>query len=500
MPIFLLFSLVFTMGASATTFTLTEATLQKMAAKGSPQLDQIEAAFLASQLQDKQTQEIYAPEVFGSATYSETNEKAIIPFQPVFSPIFQSELGVRKNLPQGLSATASVIADQRSAGRTSFTGQFSDVTTATLRFTLQVDLWKNLLGRVSKAQLLSAELEGKRSKLELEIQQKTFDLSLRRVFWALVANQEAQKISNELLKAAEKQLEDASLRLKNAVAEADEVARNRAQVASRQGGILYLQYQRQNLIRQLKNLLPELAGHEDIQVAGYDIQKTIGQVMVCTATIASQSQTPYDFTLYDEVIDLLKNIKKQSQTLNNRYAGPDVSLYGTVKTTGVDSVATTPDANGVSGFRGSYGGAREDFENNNRFGYEVGLSFSVPLGSVKASTEEVKRRYDDKRLEAQIAQTEAQVVNTHSTLVKTIEYLNQVSRAQRESSEQLQKRLGLMRKKYQQARVDINDVIQDQDAFLNSELTAIDTRLAILNTLFDYLAVFTNTPCELNRK
>jgi hypothetical protein len=56
-----------------------------------------------------------------------------------------------------------------------------------------------------------------------------------------------------------------------------------------------------------------------------------------------------------------------------------------------------------------------------------------------------------------------------------------------------------MRKKYVQARASVNDLVQDQDALLNSELATIDTQLQILNVLFDYLAIFTETPCSFNR-
>ena len=67
------------------------------------------------------------------------------------------------------------------------------------------------------------------------------------------------------------------------------------------------------------------------------------------------------------------------------------------------------------------------------------------------------------------------------------------------NTQQLEKRLKFMRKKYEQARASVNDLIQDQDALLNSELTTINTRLQILNVLFDYLVIYTDTPCEFNR-
>lgn len=472
---------------------ITEKSLITLAQKGSPQLDEIEAVFLQGSLMDKQTQEKFAPELFAEGKYAETNERAIIRFQPVFSPIAQAQLGVKKDFSQGFNASASLITDQRSAAPTDFTGHFQQVTTTTLRFTAEMDLWKNLFGRMDKAKLESAALDAKRAQMQKEISTKTFELTLRRLYWSLVANQEALGISEELLKASKEQLAEVNQRFKNSVAEADEVARNKAQVAAREASILGFRYLREDLVRQLKNLVPELVG-QDIVIGNYDIQKTIERVLACTATIATQPKTPYQYTKHDEIVGLLKEVKKNNRTLNDRYAGPDVNLYGTVKTTGVGSNPA-----GSNGFRGSYGAAREDIENTNRTGYEVGLAVTIPLGSAKSDTAEIKKLYDDKRLEANIRQSELQVETTHSALVKRIGYLTEVNRVQKINSDELKKRLGFIRKKYKQARVSINDVILDQDAFLNSELTTIDTRLAILNTIFDYLTVFTETPCELNR-
>lgn len=487
-----LFLMMFPASLWAQTQSITEAYLLKSAQQGSPQLDQIEAAFLSVAVSSGEVQEGFAPELFGQAVYSETNEQALIRFQPVFSPIAQAQLGVRQNLSHGLNTSASIVTDQRSAAPTDFTGRFNDVTTTTLRFTVQMDLWRDLFGRMSKAKLESAEFDKKRAEIEKEIQTKAFNISLRRVYWSLVANQEALKISNELLKTAQQQANETAQRFKNSVAEADEVARYNAQVSARQGSIVYLRYQRESLIKQLKNLLPELS-LKDLTFDGYDVPKTIDEVVACTALIASQKQVPYEFTKYDEVVGMLKKVKRNNQVVNSRYSDADVKLFGTAKATGVDSQPSG------AGFRGNYGGAFEDIESTNRTGYEVGVQFVLPLGDVKESTQAVKERYDEKRLEALITQNESQVANTHLQLVKSIAFLNDVIRAQKVTSQQLGLRLKGMRKKYEQARVSVNDLVLDQDSLLNTELTTIDTQLQILNTIFDYLVVYTDTPCSFNR-
>lgn len=477
----------------AQTIQLNESLIESMAKKGSPQLDEIEAALLSTQVREGEENESYAPELFGKGSYSETNERALIGFQPIFSPIKQAQLGVRQTFKHGVSTSASVITDQRSSSTSALAGHFKDATTTTMSFTVQLDVWKNLFGRLSKAKLDSAQLDSKRAKLEKEIQTKTFQISLRRLYWSLVANNEALKISEALLDTAQTQAKDAALRLRNAVADADEVARYKAQVAARQGSVLFLKYQKETFLKQLRNLLPEL-GTNEITLGDYNIDKTMTEVLACTSTIASQKSVPYDFTKYDEVVGLLRKIRANNATINSRYSDADVSLFGTVKATGVSSEEAAP-----ARYRGSFGGSIDDIEEQNRTGYEVGVNFTMPIGSVKDNTKKVKELYDEKRLLASINGTEAQVVNTHIQLVKSINLLTEVITSQRTSSRELGKRLVGMKRKYEQARVSVNDLVMDQDAFLNSELTTIDTQLQILNTIFDYLVVYTETPCVFNR-
>lgn len=471
---------------------LSEDQLQAIAKKGSPKLDEIQSALLRAEVSSGETDEKFAPELFGKASYGETNERALVQFQPIFSPTKRGEIGVRQSYKQGIKATASIATNQQSAV-SSFTGKFRDVTTTIASFTLQMDLWKDLFGRMSKATQENAALESKRASIENEIQTKTFSITLRRVYWSLVANQESLKISESLLGTAKQQLSESKKRLQNSVAELDEVARYEAQVASREGSIIYLKYQKEALIKQLKNLLPEL-NQSEITMGAYDLPNTVNQVLACTATIAAQPSIPYDYTKYDEAISLIRQVKKNLADMNSRYSDVDVQLYGTVKSTGVDSDQTK-----TNFYRGSYGGSIDEMTAKNRSGYEVGLQFALPLGSAKESTQKTKELYDDKRLKATIDNTEAQVISTHQQLVKSISLLTDVVRAQKVNSSQLEKRLNLMKKKYSQARISVDDLISNQDALLSSELTTIDTQLEILNTLFDYLVVYTDTPCPFNR-
>lgn len=476
----------------ASTRTINESDLVNWSKEHAPQIEEIKASLLSSENQKNIIEEKYAPEVFGRASYSETQEIPIIEFLPVFSPIKQAQLGVRKKFSKGLETQLLATADQRSAS-SAVSGTYDNVTTTLISFTVQMDLWKDLLGKMSDAERRNADLESRRAKLENEIKTRVFQLSLRRIYWSLVATDEQLKISERLKVTAAQQLQDAKKKLQSSIGDIGEVARYEAQLASRNGQVIFLNYQRESLLKQLKTLLPNIA-RDEIVLGDYDIEKTIKDVVECSLVITQGTSVPYQNTKYDELVTLLREVKSNNMHINERYADVDVKLFGTVKSTGIGSNQLSE-----SEYRGSYGRAYQDMTNNNRAGYEAGVNITIPLGDAKESTAKTKTLYDEKRLKAMIDQSDAQVISTHTQLAKSMKLIHEVIATQRLSTSALERRLKVIRQKYAQARVSVNDLIQDQDALLNSEIGTIDAQLQAVNVLFDYLMVFTDTPCGFNR-
>jgi outer membrane protein TolC len=471
------------------TFSLSEKALAGLSLEASPQWEAIEAAFLTTKLESEKLHDRFRPEIFGSGQYAETRERAIIQFIPVWSPTKTAQIGVRQAFRGGVSLSASLGADQRSAMTPS--GAFRDVSTSEVRLDLQVDLWKDLLGRLSKAQSDSATFDKERAELDREINRKAFLISLRRTYWSLVANSEQIKIYEGLKSISEKQLKDARARLRAGVTDGGEVARYEAQVASREGSSLYYRYQREIYLKQLKTLVPELQTKQ-ILLADYNVPDMIKNVLACTQVIAGQKDVPLEFTRYDEVTKLLRQSQKEQNKLASSYDEVDLKFVGSVKTTGV---ASNNNGNGTT--RGSYGSAFDDWQDNNRTGYSAGLEVVIPLG--KEDTRQTQELLAQKRFDSQINQNDANLINTHQQLVKVIALLTDVVRAQKQNTEALERRLVVQDRKFREARLSVNDLILDQDALLNSSLITVNTQLEIINTILDYLVVFTETPCEFNR-
>lgn len=478
--------------AIATPVTLTEKGLIELANKSSPRLSEIKTQLLRAIKDNKTEREQYAPEFYAGGSYAETQERAIIEFIPVFSPLKTAFTGLRQKYSNGLEAQLQLTTDQRSASAP-LAGSFRDVTTNILSFTLQMDIWKNLFGALSEAELKKTELTSKGAQIQEAINRKALELSVRRLYWALVANTEQLKIAARLLSDSGEQLADARKRLAKSVSDSGDVARYEALVAQRKGQTIFFNYQREILFRNLKTLLPELNQNE-LLLDNYDIEQTIKNVSECALVITTAQNVPWDYTRYDEVVSYLREIRSINKGINQRHDAVDVKLYGTVKSTGIGS-----DEISENKFRGSYGRAFEDMQDNNRSGYEVGLNVTIPLGNAREETRNTKILYDEERLKAQIEGSNAQILSTHTELSKSIRLIGEVIESQKASTRALEKRLKVIRRKYQQARASVNDLLLDQEALLNSELSTVDAQLQALNVLFDYLMIFTETPCTFNR-
>ena len=484
-------SMALLLAMNAYAIEITEESLLEYAKKSSPNLDEIESKLLKAQSDYAQVMDGLGTSVYTGYNHTSTQERAVNPFFPVYSPINQYQAGVIKPTKYGVKAELAVSVDQRSGS--SEQQVFEDIHTTIYGLTLTMDLWKDLFGKVTQRKIENAKVAYKSAQLQREVEQKTYSVAVRRIYWALVANNEKKKISESLLEASIAQTNDAKKRLKANISDKGEVARYEAQVAQRKGSLLLLRYEREALLKQLKDLVPSLNGKE-IALGSYNLDQALGEVLSCAALIQTKKDAPMDFTKYDEVANLLKEVQKNQTTIDSTYDDIDISLSTTFKQTGLGS-----DQEGTDRFEGSFQKSLDDISDNDRSGFEAALLVTVPLGKKASNTEDVIKEYNKKRLAAQIESTQNNISTTHRQISESIKILGDVIGVQKVNSEQLKIRVADMRKKYNQARIQVNDLIQDQDALFSSDLSIVDTKLNVLSTLLDYFAVFTETPCSFNR-
>ena len=465
---------------SANAVSLTEQSLIELSKKDTPHnYDQL-AKVLSANFQKREYENNYGLKITAEGKHERTKQKPLISFSPVFSPVTQAGVGVSKNLFYGMNINASVGYDKRDF---LFLGSNTFRETVVGQVGLNIDLWRDLFGRKSRSRQEQMKTSLKMKELEKKTADQQYKINIRKMYWNLVANKEKLILAKKLYQQSIVQATQIKQRYKNSIADKGDVANINSLVANRKGQIISLEYQRSQMHTRLQTMIPNLLG-KNIVIGDYDIPNAMKKVLSCTQKIKMYKQAPYENTYMDEVIDYIKQLYNLESKVTSIYGDPDLKLALAAKTTGVGDESIN---------------ATDDFQDNDRSGYSVGLQLTIPVGYEDAKTKDIKKSYERNKHLAAITNTETQLKATHMNIVTSIDHLFAVIAAQKENNANLQTKMNVTKKKYKQGRISLSELIQDQDKYLGGELNVIDTKLMILETVFNYLSVYSTTPCELNR-
>ena len=231
-------------------------------------------------------------------------------------------------------------------------------------------------------------------------------------------------------------------------------------------------------------MFPDKITDNNVSLTKYDLDKTVNDVLSCTLTISSKAQTPKDFTLYDEVLTLLKEDLSASKKVNSSYSMADLKLVSDVKYIGKDF---------------SHSDSFEELTDDGRKAYSVALQLSIPLGQPKKQTEDIQDEILQKQNISKYQEIEGKMAAYHIQTMKSVRILNNVIAAQNRNAGFLSTTLKDSNKKFKQARLAARDLIQDEDRFLQNNLDTINTKYRVIEILINYFSVFTQTPCEINK-
>ncbi|MEZ4816301.1 MAG: TolC family protein [Bdellovibrionota bacterium] len=457
---------------------MSEKLLGELSSEHPPSVQQIEASYESSKIDYLTKLDKLGLRLEGEGSVYESREKLLSPTDgAVTKNTTNYSVGLIKPTRYGIDLGVKTFASKTS------NAFINGASTSGLSFNLSIDLFQNFLGRKTSNELHKGEAGIKRAELEKKAQLKTFQSNLRKLYWALVANNEQKKILEVIVGLAEKQHKDAKGRARSQVADSGEVARSHSQWLSKQSTLLALSYQRNNILKSLRELLPEL-GEKEIVLAPYDVEKTVEEVLKCTAVIDSNKEAPFQNTVYDEIVDLLNKEEKYETKVSKTYNDPDVKLFGEYSAIGRDY-----------GFEDS----RRDLIDESRPRTSVGLKVTIPLDGRKTNTQEAYEKIARYKYQSQAQANLAKIRAYHKETVLMIKTLREVVRAQKDTNKYLGQSLKSSQQKFAQARISLQELIIEQDAQLQSRMSEIDTNLSIINVLLDYFSIYMDTPCEMNK-
>lgn len=456
---------------------LTEPFLMDLVEANPPSVQQIEASFLAVQRENLMKKDQFSFRLEGAGSLYHSDERLLNDFDGgVIRDASSYSLGLVKPTRYGVDVGLKVFGEKTS------NAFVTDASASGATLSLTVDLFRNFLGRQTNNDLKRSQLSVERAELEKKSSLKTFKANIQKLYWSLVANSERQRLLQSLIYTADKQYRESQQRNKAGVADSAEVARFQSVLTSRKADLFSVQYEEAELYKSLKSLLPKL-NYEKVTLGKYNVDRAVKQVIACTEKIASYPESPFEFTVYDEIVNLLKQEEVLEQKVVSTYNGPDITLNGQISTIG-------------RGF--GYEASREDFFESGQPRSSVGVNVSIPLGGSKTKTKKATQQLQKNRYLAEADANLAKIDAYHDQTVKLVRILKGVLSNQSQTNQALTKSLKTNQKKYQQARIGLQDLISEQDALLQSKFSEIDSNLAIIHTVIDYLSIYMDMPCEMN--
>jgi hypothetical protein len=441
-------------------------------------LQQAKAQFSEQQLNSSLNNEPYQARVFSTYNFKKSNETALNQFQPILTPYEDWSLGVEKKLPVGMKLSLSTFGTQYSFQDNTV----RDATQVGGKVAAEIDLWKNIFGRLDRAQLTSARVQKERSEIQHQVNLKSQEAEFRKMYWNFVTVSQSIELSKSLVKSAEKQLLDVKKRKNEGISDSGEVARNQSQLESRNSSLLLFDYEKEITLQFFENQSKDFRSSD----WKFDFQSAQAKEMVigqCIAEISNQKELNLNYTSYDEMVELLQTEVDAEVKIAQKHGDLDLSLVGEYQTTGVAS---------------EYDDARDNLETEKKGGHYVGLQLSIPLGSTRSESEKHLVSARKNSIDSQKSLMMNQLRSTHDTIIKSIRLLNQGLSRQLENTKNLEISYREMNKKFRQGRVSVSELVNEQDALFQSELRELELKKQIAHIMLDYFSVFNKFPCAWN--
>lgn len=436
----------------------------------------------AAELEEFSHQDQYTT-FFGSRSkFGETDDPRVP--QQVQSQAFQ----IQQKTKAGIGLSGGILIErQKLAGEPFLPFPFANqrLYLPVLMAGIEVDLWKNFLGRFDRMQQQYLQAKASQTQMKSKLDRKSLHITLRSLFWRLASQNRRIELYRQLVQSAEKAYQDARARLRDHVADQGMVAKMSANLSAAQAQYQAASIQKHLLEKELKTLIPSFQGRELEIVAAYqNIRHAVKLSVNCAETVGKLRSIPFDHTDFDELIRLLQEALQHESRLIQNYDRADLKLTATAQSFGMDEDFTEAQKQSAS------------FEKN---AYEVLLSVDIPLGKQLSHSKQRRLELAERKTRLDQSQLEAQFKATHDGLTQVIQHLSQAVELFHRSIGQLESAFANAGTKFRQGRIAVHEYLADQNALLETQLQVLTIEERIILETLNYFRVFNSSPCEFNR-
>lgn len=462
---------------------INEQKLKELMTNNVPSIEKINAMVVQSDLDLSQYNQKYSTTVNGQANYNGVDGSVFNGYQGQFNdPARNYGLSVNQNLPVGVNLDVGIYNNFAKTYNYQPGESINSQYGSSLEAKLTVDLWKNLLGYTERAEKLGLKLSQEETKEQAKLETTKFYNEIRKMYWQLSINYSLTKIYETLINQAILQENNVRKMYRASVADRGDLARTTAVVNTRKADLASLQYNIEMIKKELSNLIPELNDKElEFEFGTFDgIQNSI---KACFNKIQTQKEVPLNATSYTKIIDYKDEKINANLKALERYSGPNVTLEAKAASLGYGKENSD---------------SFSDMSDVERKDYSIGLNISMPFGSAYSDTKENQMKVLKMQHNASKKEIMSNLISYHNYFSVSMQKLMNVMEDQKAYRDNLTIRVESMRKKYNQGRVSLSELIQDEDALFESELALVNSYYNIISLMIDYFSVFNDFECDFN--
>lgn len=462
---------------------INEQKLKELMTNNVPSIEKINTMVVQSDLDLSQYNQKYSTTVNGQANYNGVDGSVFNGYQGQFNdPARNYGLSINQNLPVGVNLDLGIYNNFAKTYNYQPTEYINSQYGSSLEAKLTVDLWKNLLGYTERAEKLGLKLNQEETKEQAKLETAKFYNEIRKMYWQLSINHSLTKIYETLINQAILQENNVRKMYRASVADRGDLARTTAVVNTRKADLASLQYNIEMIKKELSNLIPELNDKElEFDFGTFDGVEN--SIKACFNKIQTQKEVPLNATSYTKIIDYKDEKINANLKALERYSGPNVTLEAKAASLGYGKENSD---------------SFSDMSDVERKDYSIGLNISMPFGSAYSDTKENQMKVLKMQHNAEKKEIMSNLVSYHNYFATSMQKLISVMEDQKNYRDNLNIRVKSMRTKYNQGRVSLSELIQDEDSLFESELALVNSYYNIIASMIDYFSVFNDFECDFN--
>lgn len=474
-----------TLANNTNDYELNENNLKLLIQENNPTIEKINSIYQQNLINEIEFNKNYDYNIYGNVDYKKTtnDDKKWTSIRTNNELYFEG--GIKRNLVYGIDGDISITNKKGNYyAKGMLPHENYDLNEPSLSVNLSIDLWKNFLGYHDLANKLNVELNKQQSEIKLKIEKNNFYSSLRVLYWNLMIKNKELHIYEQMIKQAEKNLKNVNKKFKSYIVDKGDLAKAKANLSAKEANYNNVKVEIENIKQQIKYYVPELM-NKNIIVNNFDLTDTFDKIMKCNKVIYSNEFNWEKYTSYNEYIKLMDKIFNTNLKMYERYSDFDINLNIGASIRGIDD---------------SVGSSYEDLSKIKRNDYSIGLTVNKTLGDNNKNLENEKIKllrmnYNVNKRET-VANLESFYTSYNGIMKNMFSYLNNLHLYKKS----IEIRVESSRKKYEQGRMSLNELIQDEDSLIDANMQIVRIENQILKTILEYLSTFDKVECDFNIK